>query len=493
MTSPGAAGNYPGNPSLPVEVREKILMTFKHALGLFSSGSISDCLIGCEFILKMDPRFTPARRLQEKARNRDSDVDISELQAFAAGEAAFTSGATPPAPPPKPTPVAPPPRLTAVPPPTPPPAPPARPAKDADRLLAEAGLKFTERDFDGAIALASQAMAVKPGSAEALSIIQKAAGRKATQPLVESSRATADRALADGRLADARSEVERIRSLDADHPTIALLESRLAAAAGAGPAAASMTDFSLDQEDTAEMPLAGPGSAALADPADATGATELLDPVASHPASFTEIGEPLASDGHFSLDQPSPGEEALVPPPPPTPDLFLASEGAPATDFLATAASDDEEAQNAEREIARLLKQGDDVSKKGDRQQAIEIWSRVFLIDINNAEAVTRIEKARQEMAEEGRLVGDLLKKGRDSFEAGDREGARQIFLQAQALDPDEATARFYLERIEKEGIEPAPAAAAAPAPRSAPPAAREALLLESPAVEAPSAPTPRK
>jgi hypothetical protein len=88
----------------------------------------------------MDPRFTPARRLQEKARNRDSDVDISELQAFAAGEAAFPGGAAspPPASPPRPTAVvAPPPRLTAVPP--RPPAPRSTEKPDADRLLAEAG------------------------------------------------------------------------------------------------------------------------------------------------------------------------------------------------------------------------------------------------------------------------------------------------------------------------------------------------------------------
>src|SRR5437870_664014 len=99
MSSP-AAGNYPGNPSLPVEVRQKILMTFRHALGLFSSGQVSDCLIGCEFILKMDPRFTPAKRLQEKARNRDSDVDITDLQALVDPEAAGAAPApaSPPAP-----------------------------------------------------------------------------------------------------------------------------------------------------------------------------------------------------------------------------------------------------------------------------------------------------------------------------------------------------------------------------------------------------------
>ena len=46
----------------------------------------------------MDPRFTPARRLQEKARNRDSDVDISELQAFANPPARTPAAAPTPGP-----------------------------------------------------------------------------------------------------------------------------------------------------------------------------------------------------------------------------------------------------------------------------------------------------------------------------------------------------------------------------------------------------------
>ena len=56
----------------------------------------------------------------------------------------------------------------------------------------------------------------------------------------------------------------------------------------------------------------------------------------------------------------------------------------------------------------------------GDKQQAIEIWSRIFLIDINNAEAVTRIEDARREMAEESRRVAAALEKGQESFARGD-------------------------------------------------------------------------
>ena len=80
-TNPGI---YPGNPSLPREVREKILSTFRHTLNLYQEGKLDDCVIGCDFILKMDPRFSPARRLLEKAKNPAADVDLIELEAIVA-------------------------------------------------------------------------------------------------------------------------------------------------------------------------------------------------------------------------------------------------------------------------------------------------------------------------------------------------------------------------------------------------------------------------
>ena len=68
MSGTAEPSSYPGNPSLPREVRDKILSTFRHTLNLFKEGKEDDCLIGCDFILKMDPRFTPARQLMEKAQ-----------------------------------------------------------------------------------------------------------------------------------------------------------------------------------------------------------------------------------------------------------------------------------------------------------------------------------------------------------------------------------------------------------------------------------------
>ena len=82
MSSLAEPGSYPGNPALPREVREKILSTFRHTLNLFKEGKLDDCLIGCDFILKMDPRFTPARQLIEKSKNPAADVDVADLESL---------------------------------------------------------------------------------------------------------------------------------------------------------------------------------------------------------------------------------------------------------------------------------------------------------------------------------------------------------------------------------------------------------------------------
>ncbi len=434
MSSP-SPGSYPGNPSLPVEVREKILATFRHALNLFSSGNVSDCLIGCEFILKMDPRFNPAQRLRERARNRHSDVDISDLEAFAN-----------PSPPGSPAAVSPSPPATA-----------ARRAEkpEPQRLLDEAAQRCEARDFDGAVAAATRALALAPGNKEALAMIEKAAGKKAMQPLIESSRVEAERALDEGRISDARREVERLRVADPRHPELPSFERRLTAAAA--QAVSDAPDSAPGPQEPEEFALGGPQR-------EDSGFTPAFGDLSSEPAGLDPFPSPrselssapsesaaadLWSVPPSGIDETSPEPDALVPPSHPSPDISPPPEEEASMEMPSF--PDEEDARDIEREIGSLLKQGDEKAKIGDRKQAIEIWSRVFLIDINNSDAVTRIEKTRQEMAEETRLVAECLKKGKESYEAGDTEAARKLFLQAQALDPDEPTARLHLERIEKD------------------------------------------
>jgi tetratricopeptide (TPR) repeat protein len=242
---------YPGNLTLPAEVRQKILSTFRHTLDLYRDGKLDDCLIGCDFILKMDPRFVPARRLQEKARNPKSDVDVEELESVIA----------------------------------PPVAAPATPPAAADPAAAPRATRSGSRD---------------------------------TNPVGLPEMAP----LSDAETAATGGNLEGLEDL-------------------------SLDSLSLD--------------APLGDRATDSGAGNALQADEPEPEFDSLAQSPFAESGFAPL-QISPQEE-----------------------------------------IASLLKKGDEAHAAGDPQQAIEIWSRIFLLDINNYGAVERIERVRGEMAEESR------------------------------------------------------------------------------------------
>jgi len=436
--SGGEPGAYPGNPSLPREVREKILSTFRHTLNLYKEGKAEDCLIGCDFILKMDPRFAPARHLMEKARNPASEVDVAKLEALV--------NETPT-------------RQERV----------ATP--ETDRLLVRAAESFNARDFDAAIAAAEQVLQALPGNHDANEILTKAREKKNAQPQFEVARQRAIAALDGHRMGEARAALEKMRALDPEHPAVSLLDRRLAAPApapelgestnpglveGAAPASGgsslgelSLDSLSLDDDSPAAVPPPPDMGEPHTGPLSLHGqfsdeALSIGDAGTGAPNLWSEPPPGIGDLGSLSLDTPDPEPAAAAAPAfgaPPEP-VFPAPPAAP-------------EPPSQQQEIESLLERGDDASRGGNRQQAIEIWSRIFLIDINNSDAVGRIEKARQEMSEGNKRVADGLKRGRTAFEAGDFSGAREAFLQVLAFDETDATARSYLDRIESELARP--------------------------------------
>ncbi len=435
MSGVAEPGTYPGNPSLPREVRDKILSTFRHTLNLFKEGKTDDCLIGCDFILKMDPRFVPARQLMEKARNPAAEIDVAKLEAIVAETP--TRQERPP-------------------------------SVETDRLLVRAAESFNARDFDAAIAAAEQVLHSLPGNQDASQILEKAKQKKTAQPQFEVARQRALAALDGHRMGEARAALERMRSLDPEHPAVALLNRRLAAPAppevgestnpglglsatgtepaplGGGPDSLGLDSLSLDD---------GMSSSAVVPPPD-TG-EPVTGPLSLSGTGFgKESFSAEADDGPGSLWNDAPaadsgdlGSLSLDSPP----DTAFS----PSSAYSPAPAMEEPEPPSQQQEIASLLERGDEAARGGNRQQAIEIWSRIFLIDINNTEAVGRIEKTRQEMAEGNRRVAEALKRGRESFEAGDFTGAREAFLQVLAVDENDSTARSYLDRIESELARP--------------------------------------
>jgi tetratricopeptide (TPR) repeat protein len=440
-TNPGI---YPGNPSLPKEVREKILSTFKHTLNLYHEGKLDDCVIGCDFILKMDPRFSPARRLLEKAKNPAADVDLIELEAIVAT-----------------TPVR-----------------QQRASADAEKLLVRAVESYNARDFDACINAAEQVLTALPGNVHAAELIEKARRRKEVQSDFEASRSRALALLEARRHKDASIELDRMRELDPEHPAVVLLERRIADAGNRGGGAAArqsepslggMMDLGEDggagghfDSPRSEPKISFDSSAAGASAAGGLDSLSLdsltLDGGDQSTAVLPPPDFPATRRGPLDLpgaaargDRGSPGDlwsegaaaetaPSAAPPPPVRP--------APPAD-----------SGKAEHEVAQLLRQGDDDAARGDYEAAIEVWSRIFLIDINSVEAVTRIEKARQDMAEGNKQVSETLRQGREAFEAGNLAAARAAFLQVLAVEESEPTARSFLDRIEQEmrGGEPSP------------------------------------
>ncbi len=76
--------SYPGSPSLSAEAREKVLQTFRHTLDMARAGRNEDALLGCDFILKMDARFAPARRLLSSLRGISAGtvIDLADFDVF---------------------------------------------------------------------------------------------------------------------------------------------------------------------------------------------------------------------------------------------------------------------------------------------------------------------------------------------------------------------------------------------------------------------------
>src|SRR5436305_6465961 len=80
--------NYPGNPALSADAQQRLLGTFDQTLDLAENGSRQEALLGCDFVLRMDPQFEPARKLQERLRSSAGAVPVADLKAPANGSPA---------------------------------------------------------------------------------------------------------------------------------------------------------------------------------------------------------------------------------------------------------------------------------------------------------------------------------------------------------------------------------------------------------------------
>jgi tetratricopeptide (TPR) repeat protein len=116
--------------------------------------------------------------------------------------------------------------------------------------------------------------------------------------------------------------------------------------------------------------------------------------------------------------------------------------------------------------IAQLLAEGQRAFDDERYQDAIDCWSRIFLIEIDHEEASRRIQLARDLRDEQEREVEETFHQGIAAAEAGDRDQAATAFRRVLELRPNHLPARDQLDQLAASGAaEPVPVATDVAAP----------------------------
>ena len=236
--------NYPGNPSLGDEVRQRILATFAQSLELAETGRPQEAALGCDFILELDPQFKPATELKERLAGGDGQ-SLDDLRAYVAGggEASaddddlFDLDSLDLNEPAAAAPAAPSPPVDAV----------GRcvgARRSGLRAGGELERLLAARDFQGVLERAGEQRELVMADAGLRQTVQTAQSRLEAQPYIESFLKDAGAALRTGDSERAQIALDKARSLDASHPLIAELEAahRRAAEPETAPQAPSAFD-----------------------------------------------------------------------------------------------------------------------------------------------------------------------------------------------------------------------------------------------------------
>ncbi len=406
-------------------MKERVLSTFQQTLALYRQGRTDEVTAGCNLLLQMDPMFDPAKKLLSKLHNPSLPIDLDTLL-------------------------------------------PSAGPRDDRTPMQHAREAMVARDFQRVIHLTSQILTDDLLNDEARILGDEAREKLEASPFVEQFARRADQSLANGNVASAKMELEKARALDPTHPDVVRVGQAIAArdSAPARPAAPSPS-FVVDEPKPAAT---GRSTAQAADfgftfeeekPAEVSFANFSFDTPAPTDFSFDAPAAPKQEapfGGGFSFD----ATPAAAPAPPPP--------GNSEFDFTTASVNASEDDQ---RKIDQYLSDGDRAFEAGDYSQAIDLWSRIFLIDVTNDQASDRIERAKRKRREIEQQVETILASGIDAFERGDAAKAHAELTEVLRLDPRNSSAQEYLDRLAEAGSGGGSAPAVRPAAPPPPPDAQ--------------------
>ena len=414
--------SYPGSADLDQKVRQRILTAFGESVRLYREGHAEECRTILRSILEVDPRFTPAQRLED-AITHGAQVDLAQLLGELAANAPIR----------------------------------------ADETLARAREAIARRDFQGAQVLAQSILRELPGHAEARALALDAQSRIRAASEVEAHLSRAEETLSAGMLAEATGFVKQALAADPTHPRLAALSRRLQGAALAPePEQEPVFEFETFQ------PMEEPALGEAARPAAALPPAAPPPPpvIAARPSvAPSPPAVPSASAARPSAPQTAPLPAAA---PPPLSPLFSFDEAAHEVDFATPPDVEFKPADvsapgaDARNKVSALLDQGQQAFDQGDDQTAIDTWSRIYLVDAQNTEAERRIEQARRRREEHERLAEHRFYEAREAFDLGRRDEARTLCLEVLKLLPQHLEAHDLLGRLETPAAPPPPPSEAA-------------------------------
>jgi tetratricopeptide (TPR) repeat protein len=197
--------SYSGNPSLSSEIKQRILSTFDQTLELAREGNRQEALLGCDFVIRMDPQFQPAHLLQERLRSSTGPVRIDDLQGAPTSAVALDDlfgdleGLS----------------LDL---------PPELPDDSTKYLRDELQSLFDQRRFQDLLALAEREQSTIALRPEMQGIAAAAQERIEAEPYILKFLNGARQALQAGQADEAARLLEKARTLDPEHPGIAALD-----------------------------------------------------------------------------------------------------------------------------------------------------------------------------------------------------------------------------------------------------------------------------
>jgi tetratricopeptide (TPR) repeat protein len=402
---------YLGNASLSTAVKERVLSTFQQTIALYKQGRLEEVIQGCGLILRMDPMFDPAKKLMEKARNPSAPVDVDKLL----------------------------------------------PAAADDTRLRDARTAMAGRDFQRVLDLTTELLTEDLTNDDARVLNEHAREKVEAAPFVEQFIRKAESLVAQGNHAAARQELDKARALDSDHPAIRRVEQTMAAApvsaassssfivdtpaAAPGRGTAQAADFGFTFEEEKQQGSALDFFQPTPPPAPPPAPPKQKSPFSTDsapvmpvtpPAGFS-FDEPASTGGGFSFDEPAAAQPREAPAAAATFDFSTAD--------IVTSPDD-------QKKIDQYLADGDKAFDSGDYQTAIDLWSRIFLIDVTNDEASQRIEKAKARRREAEAKIEGALAAGIQAFDRKDKDAARAKFNEVLRVDPGNTTALDYMDRL---------------------------------------------